>query len=238
VLLIEQNWSNLITRIDSVAGRSGRSGKDIQVVAVSKTRSSEEIEVAQRCGLSIVGENRVQEAERKKSSTSGFLMWHMIGRVQSNKAGKVVELFDMVQSVDKKSLANTLNRRAGAIGRRLDILVQINTSGLSHQVGVLPDSAVELVCQIAEESKFLNVRGLMTIAPHSDDEGLVRKSFAKVRRLSEEIESLTSRMVTLDYLSMGMSADFEWAIDEGSNMVRLGTAIFGERPPVGTECRL
>tara|TARA_B100001250_G_C19816456_1_gene798700 strand:+ start:5500 stop:6204 length:705 start_codon:yes stop_codon:yes gene_type:complete len=232
--LIEQNWSNLITRIDSVADKSGRSGKDIQVVAVSKTRSSEEIQAAQRCGLSIVGENRVQEAERKKSSTACFLIWHMIGRVQSNKAGRVVELFDMVQSVDKKSLADTLNRRAAAIGRRLDILVQINTSGLSHQVGVLPDSAVELVCQIAEESKFLNVRGLMTIAPYSNNEGLIRESFTKVRRLSEEIGPLTSRKATMDYLSMGMSADFEWAIEEGSNMVRLGTAIFGERPPTGT----
>ena len=226
---IEQNWSNLITRIDRIAGKTGRSVKDIQVVAVSKTRSSDEIEVAQKCGINIVGENRVQEAEKKKSSTSCLLSWHMIGRVQSNKAGKVVELFDMVQSVDKKSLANTLNRKAEALGRQIDILVQINTTGVLNQAGVLPDYAQDLICQIAEESKFLRVRGLMTIAPNSDDEALVRRSFITVRSLAEKVAVLTSPKVSMDYLSMGMSNDFEWAIEEGANMLRLGTAIFGQR---------
>ncbi len=229
MLPVEQNWTHIVDLIDRVASRSGRSSKDIDVVAVSKTRSVEEIEAARRCGLSIVGENRVQEAHEKKSNTSSVLKWHMIGKLQSNKVGKAVELFDMIQSVDKKSLADTLNRRAEKVEKRLDILVQVNTSGISHQVGVFPDKTLELVCQIGEELKFLNVKGLMTIAPHSQDEGVVRESFIKMRRLAEEIAPLTSRVATMDYLSMGMSGDFEMAIEEGANMVRLGTAIFGQR---------
>lgn len=226
---IEQNWSNLTARIDRFACKTGRSFKDIQVVAVSKTRSSDEIEVAQRCGINIVGENRLQEAEGKKSSVSCPLSWHMIGRVQSNKAGKVVDLFDMVQSVDKKSLANTLNRKAEVLGKQIDILVQINTTGVLNQAGVSPDYAQDLICQIAEEAKSLRVRGLMTIAPNSDDEALVRRSFITVRHLAEKVAVLTSYKASMDYLSMGMSNDFEWAIEEGANMVRLGTAIFGKR---------
>ena len=136
---------------------------------------------------------------------------------------------DLNALTDKKSLADTLNRRAEKVEKRLDILVQVNTSGISHQVGVFPDKTLELVCQIGEELKFLNVKGLMTIAPHSQDEGVVRESFIKMRRLAEEIAPLTSRVATMDYLSMGMSGDFEMAIEEGANMVRLGTAIFGQR---------
>ena len=229
MLSIEDNWTEIVELIDRVAGRSGRSSKDIDVVAVSKTRSVDEIEAAHKCGLLIVGENRVQEAFGKKSTTTSDLKWHMIGKLQSNKVGKAVELFDMIQSVDKKSLADTLNRRAERMEKRLDILVQVNTSGVSHQVGVFPDKTIELVCQIAEQLKFLNIKGLMTIAPHSEDEGLVRESFIRVRRLAEEITPLTSGIATMDYLSMGMSGDFEMAIDEGANMVRLGTAIFGQR---------
>lgn len=226
---IRENWLVLRDRIARAAEGAGRRGGDIEVIAVSKTRSAEEIEAAQQCGLTIVGENRVQEAEEKKAAVGVSLSWHMIGHLQSNKAGKVVELFDVVQSVDRLSLAQVLARRAEAVGRRLDILLQVNTAGTASQSGADPERTVDLVGQVAD-LPALHIRGLMTIGAHSEDERLVRASFARLRRLAEAVEAAGMDGVEMRDLSMGMSGDFEWAIAEGSTMVRLGTALFGVRP--------
>jgi pyridoxal phosphate enzyme (YggS family) len=226
---IRENWLVLRDRIARAAEGAGRRGGDIEVIAVSKTRSAEEIEAAQQCGLTIVGENRVQEAEEKKAAVGVSLSWHMIGHLQSNKAGKVVELFDVVQSVDRLSLAQALARRAEAVGRRLDILLQVNTAGTASQSGADPERTVDLVGQVAA-LPALHIRGLMTIGAHSEDERLVRASFARLRRLAEAVEAAGMDGVEMRDLSMGMSGDFEWAIAEGSTMVRLGTALFGVRP--------
>ncbi len=226
---IRENWLVLRDRIARAAEGAGRRGDDIEVIAVSKTRSAEEIEAAQQCGLTIVGENRVQEAEEKKAAVGVSLSWHMIGHLQSNKAGKVVELFDVVQSVDRLSLAQALARRAEAAGRRLDILLQVNTAGTASQSGADPERTVDLVGQVAD-LPALHIRGLMTIGAHSEDERLVRASFARLRRLAEAVEAAGMDGVEMRDLSMGMSGDFEWAIAEGSTMVRLGTALFGVRP--------
>ena len=226
---IRENWLVLRDRIARAAEGAGRRGGDIEVIAVSKTRSAEEIEAAQQCGLTIVGENRVQEAEEKKAAVGVSLSWHMIGHLQSNKAGKVVELFDVVQSVDRLSLAQALARRAEAVGRRLDILLQVNTAGTASQSGADPERTVDLVGQVAG-LPALHIRGLMTIGAHSEDERLVRASFARLRRLAEAVEAAGMDGVEMRDLSMGMSGDFEWAIAEGSTMVRLGTALFGVRP--------
>ncbi len=226
---IRENWLVLRDRIARAAEGAGRRGDDIEVIAVSKTRSAEEIEAAQQCGLTIVGENRVQEAEEKKAAVGVSLSWHMIGHLQSNKAGKVVELFDVVQSVDRLSLAQALARRAEAAGRRLDILLQVNTAGTASQSGADPERTVDLVGQVAG-LPALHIRGLMTIGAHSEDERLVRASFARLRRLAEAVEAAGMDGVEMRDLSMGMSGDFEWAIAEGSTMVRLGTALFGVRP--------
>lgn len=226
---IRENWLVLRDRIARAAEGAGRRGDDIEVIAVSKTRSAEEIEAAQQCGLTIVGENRVQEAEEKKAAVGVSLSWHMIGHLQSNKAGKVVELFDVVQSVDRLSLAQALARRAEAAGRRLDILLQVNTAGTASQSGADPERTVDLVGQVAD-LPALHIRGLMTIGAHSEDERLVRASFARLRRLAEAVEAAGMDGVEMRDLSMGMSGDFEWAIAEGSTMVRLGAALFGVRP--------
>jgi pyridoxal phosphate enzyme (YggS family) len=226
---IRENWLVLRDRIARAAEGAGRRGDDIEVIAVSKTRSAEEIEAAQQCGLTIVGENRVQEAEEKKAAVGVSLSWHMIGHLQSNKAGKVVELFDVVQSVDRLSLAQALARRAEAVGRRLDILLQVNTAGTASQSGADPERTVDLVGQVAD-LPALHIRGLMTIGAHSEDERLVRASFARLRSLGEAVEAAGMDGVEMRDLSMGMSGDFEWAIAEGSTMVRLGTALFGVRP--------
>ncbi|MFT5087041.1 MAG: pyridoxal phosphate enzyme (YggS family) [Candidatus Latescibacterota bacterium] len=224
---IRENWLLLAERIARAAERVGRAADAIEVVAVSKTRSAEEVEAACRCGLRVLGENRVQEAEGKKPAVGEEAVWHLIGHLQSNKAGKAVELFDMVQSVDRLSLASALARRAAVMGRRLDILVQVNTAGSQSQYGVRPEAAVDLVGQIAELPS-LQVRGLMTIGAHAEDEVVVRASFARLRLLHESIAE-AGLGVPMDYLSMGMSGDFECAIAEGANLLRLGTAIFGAR---------
>ena len=224
---IRENWLVLTERIARAAEGVGRAADAIEVVAVSKTRSAAEVEAACRCGLRLLGENRVQETEEKKPAVGAEANWHLIGHLQSNKAGKAVELFDMVQSVDRLSLARALARRAEAAGRRLDVLLQINTAGSASQAGAAPAQAVDLAGQVAELPS-LQVRGLMTIGAHTTDEAIVRASFARLRLLREDIVQ-AGLQVRMDYLSMGMSGDFEWAIAEGANLLRLGTAIFGAR---------
>lgn len=224
---IRKNWLLLAERIERAAERVDRAADAVEVVAVSKTRSAAEVEAACRCGLRLLGENRVQETEEKRPDVGAEANWHMIGHLQSNKAGKAVELFDMVQSVDRMSLARALSRRAEAAGRRLDILLQVNTAGSESQSGAAPEEVVDLAGQVAELPS-LQVRGLMTIGAHAAEEALVRASFARLRLLGEDINR-SELGVRMDYLSMGMSGDFEWAIAEGANLLRLGTAIFGAR---------
>ncbi len=225
---ISQNWPILRDRIARAAHSVGRVSEEIEVIAVSKTRTAEEVEVAHRCGLTTVGENRVQEAEEKKVLVGAPLSWHMIGHLQSNKAGKAVQLFDVVQSVDRFSLAQALDRRARAIDRRIEVMLQVNTADSASQSGAHPDELVELAGRVAELPS-LKICGLMTIGAHSDDEHAVRASFARLRVLKDNVQTAEIANVSMRHLSMGMSGDFEWAIAEGSTMLRLGTALFGAR---------
>ena len=227
---IHKNWQLLRERIAQAAARAGRDPAAIEVVAVSKKRGASEVEAAYECGLRIMGENRIQEATAKRSLVATSLSWHMIGHLQTNKAGQAVECFDLVQSVDSGRLARALDRRAGQAGRVLEVLLQVNTSGSEAQSGVEPGELTDLVTVVAPFAN-LQVRGLMTIGAHSDDEAVVRGCFRKLRELSEEIAAGSGDSgVLMDYLSMGMSGDFELAIEEGANLLRLGTAIFGSRP--------
>ena len=224
---ISQNWPILRDRIEQAAHSAGRASDDIEVIAVSKTRTAQEVEAAHRCGLTLVGENRVQEAEGKKAQVAAPLSWHMIGHLQSNKANKAVQLFDVVQSVDRFSLAQALDRRAQAVGRQIEVMLQVNTADSASQSGAHPDQVVELAGRVAELPS-LEICGLMTIGAHSDDEHTVRASFARLRGLGESVDADIEK-VSIRHLSMGMSGDFEWAIAEGSTMLRLGTALFGAR---------
>ena len=225
---ISQNWPILRDRIARAAHSVGRVSEEIEVIAVSKTRTAEEVEVAHRCGLTTVGENRVQEAEEKKVLVSAPLSWHMIGHLQSNKAGKAVQLFDVVQSVDRFSLAQALDRRARAVDRRIEVMLQVNTADSASQSGAHPDELVELAGRVAELPS-LKICGLMTIGANSDDEHAVRASFARLRFLKDSVQAAEITNISMRHLSMGMSGDFEWAIAEGSTMLRLGTALFGAR---------
>ena len=228
---ISQNWPILRDRIARAAHSVGRASEEVEVIAVSKTRTAQEVEAAQRCGLALVGENRVQETEEKKAQVSAPLSWHMIGHLQSNKAGKAVQLFDVVQSVDRFSLAQALDRRARAIDRRIEVMLQVNTADSASQSGAHPGQVVELAGRVAELPS-LKICGLMTIGAHSDDEHAVRASFARLRVLKDSLQAAEIANISMRHLSMGMSGDFEWAIAEGSTMLRLGTALFGARDVV------
>lgn len=226
---IRKNWELLCARIERAAGRSGRVASAIEVVAVSKTRNVREIEAAYACGLRLVGENRIQEAAAKRPQVAAPLAWHFVGHLQTNKAGPAVELFDLVHSVDSARLARALSRRAAPTGRPIEVLLQVNTAGSQHQAGVTPDQLVDLVAALAP-LPHLRIRGLMTIAAHSENEAAVRGCFRALRELGEKVAQCKFAGVSMDYLSMGMSGDFELAIAEGANLLRLGTAIFGPRP--------
>ena len=226
---IRKNWELLCARIERAAGRSGRVASAIEVVAVSKTRNAREIEAAYACGLRLVGENRIQEAAAKRPQVAAPLAWHFVGHLQTNKAGPAVELFDLVHSVDSARLARALSRRAAPTDRPIEVLLQVNTAGSQHQAGVTPDQLVDLVAALAP-LPHLRIRGLMTIAAHSENEAAVRGCFRALRELGEKVAQCKFAGVSMDYLSMGMSGDFELAIAEGANLLRLGTAIFGPRP--------
>lgn len=226
---IRKNWELLCARIERAAGRSGRVASAIEVVAVSKTRNAREIEAAYACGLRLVGENRIQEAAAKRPQVVAPLAWHFVGHLQTNKAGPAVELFDLVHSVDSARLARALSRRAAPTGRPIEVLLQVNTADSQRQAGVVPDQLVDLVAALAP-LPHLRIRGLMTIAAHSENEAAVRGCFRALRELGEKVAQCKLAGVSMDYLSMGMSGDFELAIAEGANLLRLGTAIFGPRP--------
>jgi pyridoxal phosphate enzyme (YggS family) len=227
---IRQNWLHLQERIGRAATRCGRDPADIQVVAVTKNRSPSEVETAIRAGWALVGENRVQEAEAKKSLVQADAQWHLIGHLQANKIRKAARLFDVVQSVDSLHLAEALDQRAAQERRHVDVLVQVNTSGQAQQSGAAPDQVQDLVQRIGPLS-HLRLRGLMTIGVFSpDDPAPVRACFARLRELRDQAADHRIPGGELSCLSMGMSGDFELAIAEGANLLRLGTAIFGPRP--------
>ncbi len=216
----------LLERIDRAAQHSHRSGQDITLVAVTKTISFDRILPFIQAGLHHVAENRVQEAVAKYGMGTSFAMMHapvslhLIGQLQTNKAKKAAETFRMIQSLDREDLGDALNRHAEQQGRWLECLVQVKISPEESKSG-LAQEALEGFLDHAARWKSLSIRGLMGIAPYGDSPESARPFFAKLRKLFEKTK--------LSVLSMGMSHDFEVAIEEGSTMIRLGTALFGQR---------
>jgi len=219
-------------RIGAAARRAGRSLEDIALMAVSKTQPAEHIREAYEAGLRVFGENRVQEFANKVNALRDLhnAEWHMIGHLQTNKAVKTAELFRAVDSVDSLKLAEKLDAAARALGRKLDVLVEINVGGEEAKSGAAPDSpALDELLMAAPRLEALVFRGLMTVPPFSDDPQGARPYFRKLHELRDKIAARKLPAITMDQLSMGMSHDFEVAIEEGSTCVRVGTAIFGER---------
>jgi pyridoxal phosphate enzyme (YggS family) len=215
-------------RIARAAARSGRTPDAVTLVAVVKTVPPDVVLLGVEAGLADLGENRVQEAEGKIAAVGrSRARWHLIGHLQRNKAGRAVELFDRVHSVDSEALADALSRRAADAGRVLPVLVEVNVSGETTKFGVAPAEVERLAAHVLG-LPGLALDGLMTVgAPVSRAEE-ARPGFARLRALREAAERATG--ARLPELSMGMSGDFETAVEEGSTMVRVGTALFGARP--------
>lgn len=224
---IKENLNRIRDKIESATIKSGRKPAEIQLVAVSKTMSPETINQGIAAGITIIGENKVQEAKAKKERVNP-VTWHMVGHLQTNKVKHAVQIFDMIQAVDSYRLAEEINKRCHNENKRMPILVEVNTSGETSKFGCDPDETPELVSKVSELSN-LKIEGLMTIGLFTDQMELVRPCFIKLREIFESIKGLKIPGVFMEQLSMGMSADYEVAIEEGATMVRIGTAIFGPR---------
>lgn len=217
-------------RIAAAAARVGRDPAGVTLIGASKQVPAERLREAAVQGLAQLGENRIQEAREKIEALAdlrGGLTWHLIGHLQSNKAKVAAALFDWVQSLDSLELARELDRRAREAGRRLQVLVEVNTSGEASKFGVPPERALEVLAGL-DGLERLEPRGLMTVGPLSEDAATVRAAYAA---LAERLHAAQRAFPAwrLDQLSMGMSGDFELAVEEGATMVRVGTALFGPR---------
>ncbi|MFQ5568889.1 MAG: YggS family pyridoxal phosphate-dependent enzyme [Rhodothermales bacterium] len=220
-------------RIAQACQRAGRRTDEITLIGVSKTFPEEIVAAARDAGLRDFGENRVQELNRKAAAIPGTIhggdvRWHMIGHLQRNKAKDVVAVADVFHALDSLRLAAELDRRAVQAGRVLPCLVQVNVSGEASKFGLMPEAAFDMVNRLAEYEHLLVV-GLMTLAAPTDDPEEVRPQFRRLREVFETYDQPAHPHVRMQYLSMGMSGDFEVAIEEGATHIRVGTALFGSR---------
>jgi pyridoxal phosphate enzyme (YggS family) len=228
--MIPENIENTKKRIQEVCFRCGRNPADVVLVAVSKTFAVEKIQAAVNAGLLDFGENYVQELNEKRGVIgTAPLRWHFIGHLQTNKVKYIADFIHLIHSVDNERLAAEIQKRGEQAGRRISVLVEVHTTDEVTKYGVRPEQAVDLVRKISRYDK-VNVEGLMTMGPFSEDPNDSRPSFRLIRELKQEIEKEEIENVSMRHLSMGMTHDFEVAIEEGSTLVRLGTVIFGERP--------
>ncbi len=216
-------------KIAQAADRSGRSSDSVQLVAVSKRQSMEKILQVASCGQLLFGENYLQEAREKIGGCEKKLRWHFIGHLQSNKAALAVQLFDVIETVDRIKIARLIDRHAKRQRKEIEILLQVNIGREKQKHGVLPEEAEPLLRSIIEETGC-RVRGLMTLPPWSANAEDSRPYFRKLRRLSEQLadKGLFPDQDRIE-LSMGMSADYPIAVEEGATLVRVGTALFGRR---------
>ena len=230
---VVENISGVYRRISNAAEKAGRMPEDIKLIAVTKTVGIQHIKEAIDAGLRIFGESKVQEA-REKIQDSRFkiqgadIQWHLIGHLQKNKAKTAVELFDLIHSVDSAELAETINKYAEKAGKTQKVLIQVKLSDEISKYGILKNNLVELIKEIGG-LKNLSIKGLMTIPPFFENPESARHYFRELRTLRDNINELRVTGCELRELSMGMTNDFEVAIEEGATMVRIGTAIFGER---------
>jgi hypothetical protein len=226
---IRDNLALVLARIAAAAQRSGRSPTDIRLVAVAKTHPAEAVRAALDAGATIIGENYIQEARAKFEALIHHpALWHFIGHLQSNKAKYAVRLFQLIHTVDSLGLGEELDRQARKAGKVQQILIQVNISRETTKSGVSTAQAMALARDLARLPN-IKVKGLMTMPPYFDDPVRARPYFADLRRLRDDIRALAIPNVDMQELSMGMTGDFEAAIEEGATLVRVGTAIFGDR---------
>ncbi|MBS3920278.1 MAG: YggS family pyridoxal phosphate-dependent enzyme [Deltaproteobacteria bacterium] len=222
---IKENYLKVMERAERAAHKAGRNPGEIKLVAVSKTVEVARIKEAIEAGVSIFGENYVQEAQKKIEEIGRPVSWHFIGHLQSNKAKYAVSLFDMIHSLDSIPLAEELNRRVEKEGQTVKVMIEVNLSGETTKFGTEEAKAFDIARRVVNLS-HLSLVGLMTMPPYFDDPRLSRPYYIRLRELKEK---MVREGIPLRELSMGMSNDFEVAIEEGATYVRVGTAIFGER---------
>lgn len=227
-LLIAENLKTVKDKIAQAALRAGRNPQDVQLVAVSKTVSGEPIKQAIEAGVTILGESYIQEARKKIGEIGKAVRWDFIGHLQSNKVSYAVDLFEVIHSIDRLSLAQALSTRAAKKRKTLRVLVQVNISGEGAKSGIDTGRVNALVSHIASLPN-LTLEGLMTMPPYFTDPEKARPYFVALRKLRDTLMAEQGNRIDLKELSMGMSGDFEVAVEEGATLVRVGTAIFGER---------
>ena len=224
------NLETLRRRIRAACERAGRDPDSVTLLAVTKMQPPEVVQSASKLGLLLFGENKVQEAKAKMPLCPGNLRWHMIGHLQSNKCRDAVELFKMIQSVDSLSLAQEINKRAEQAAKTMPVLMEVNVAGEASKFGYRPE---QLLAELKELNALprIEIHGLMTVPPWSAEAEKARPHFRRLREIKAQCEQTLG--APLPHLSMGMSGDFEIAVEEGATMVRIGTELFGPRPKAG-----
>jgi hypothetical protein len=224
--MIADNIRGVRERIAQACAKAGRDPAQITIVAISKNRSAEELGEAIQAGITDIGENKIQEARLKADSRNlKAVRWHMVGHLQSNKVKDAVKIFELIHSVDSEELALEIDKQAAKINKVQDILIQVNTSGEESKFGLKPDEAIEAILKI-RTLKNVAVKGLMTIAPLVDNPEKVRLYFRRLKELRDKIYELRVTSYESLALSMGMSDDFEVAIEELADIIRIGRAIY------------
>ena len=226
---IGERLARVQARIAAAAGRAGRDPASITLVAVSKTVPPDRIKEGVAGGIAILGENRVQEAREKVEALGRLAQWHLVGHLQTNKAKLAVQLFDVIHSLDSIKLARELDRHACAAGKRVPCLAEVNQGGELTKSGLTAEGVLPFLREAAGIAG-LEILGLMSVPPFLESPEDVRPYFRRLRALRDEAAAAGIPGIRMDHLSMGMSHDFEVAIEEGATMVRIGTAIFGPRP--------
>ena len=224
--MIAENLKLVEGKIEQICLKIGRNRSEIKLIAVSKTQLKEVIEKALRAGIKDLGENKAQELRDKSEIIVGDFNWHFIGHLQSNKIKYVIKSAEYIHSVDSIKLADEINKKAESINKIQKVLLEINTSKEASKFGLTDEKEIFEISEFCNLAKNLDLVGLMTMAPYTDDDTVIRKCFVTLRSVKEK---LNSSGFQIRELSMGMTNDYEIAIEEGATMLRIGTAIFGER---------
>ena len=226
---ITQNIEEIRRRMAQAAVRSGRKPEDVLLIAVTKLHEPDEIEEAIAAGVTDIAENKVQEIQKKFDQIHSPVNWHLIGHLQTNKVKYIIDKVVMIHSVDSVHLAQEIDKRAAAAGKTMDVLLQVNAAHEESKFGLDPKDVPQVFREILDSCPNVKIRGLMHIAPWSEDPEEIRPYFKEVKDLFDTLAAVEHPNADFKYLSMGMSHDFETAIEEGANIIRVGTSIFGER---------
>ncbi|CEO27141.1 YggS family pyridoxal phosphate-dependent enzyme [Paraclostridium sordellii] len=226
---IKCNMIDIKNKIDKACELSNRNKEEVTLIAVSKTVDVEAIKEAINSGATDFGENKPQELARKFETIGDDVNWHLIGSLQTNKVKYIIDKVYMIHSIDRLSLCDEIQKRAEKIGKTINCLIQVNISKEESKHGILEEDAIDFVKTIAKNYPNIRIKGLMTMAPNTDDKELVRSVFKGLKDLAIKIDKENIENISMDELSMGMSNDFEIAVEEGATFVRVGTSIFGQR---------